>query len=244
MFRKFAESLRQKSSMIKLSRDLHNFRNALKNNKYFYDAAISDPFNNDPVKGSYSYSTHNYRYRFASTDFYSRVRFIIALEILCNDANRNNFDIGIFVNARNINSNITNNIKNFSKTYRITACGVKIKSRHLKYKIDDLNNIDNNVLLSSVIEFNYPNCTYYKDQQIQKIPFVNEIKLEETNERIFSLQNPSTDFKDIKNVGNKAKYLILDANDCEYIEMTKHIEHIPLQEYEEILVNDINKNVW
>jgi hypothetical protein len=71
-----------------------------------------------------------------------------------------------------------------------------------------------------------------------------EENLKDTLQREFIHSNIDMVYKKPGVIDKQNYYMIIDIEDFYYFEMIKHIEHVPLQSYEEILNVDINKNVW
>lgn len=242
LFNNIVQNLNKKQPIKELTDHINKFRTALKNSPFFYNLALEKPFKFEPVKGPTKYKTHNYFIKSVDTNFYNKVRFIISLDILCNERNRNNFDIGVFIDDVNNSAMSTNTIKNISKKYRITAAGVKCKAKHVKYGIKKLKNIKDR-LISSVIKIKGAKYMYYDGKDIQLIDNKDNLEdLKKTDKREFNLEDTELNFYEIEFIPEESTYIILDMEKCEYIEIIKHVEHIPLQEYEEIF--NVDYNVW
>lgn len=243
------KNLNRREEISKLGFLIKKMDNLILNDKEIYEKTIKNPFRfMRPIKGNQSYKTHNFIYNECFTKSVDKLKIIISMDSFCNESNKNNFDVALFYNNVNINEKVQNTLKNISKCYRITACGIKIKAETIKYEIKKLKNIPN-VLFSSVLKYD-ESFLYFFDGSNNNTKKINNGEFETEKQNIehgfgvFNLDKPNTDFIDIKSTLNESVYFVCDCENFDFLQMIKHVEHIPLQEYEEILNNDINENVW
>lgn len=243
LFKNFINNITNQLPINDLSKILYQLKNLIRNSKVMYDIATLKPDLLIPIKNSSSYKTHNFITQYIDFNFKLNAKFIICCDILTNNANKNNYDVCILENNININAVLPNNSFNFTKIYRITATHIKLKANNIKAQLKYLDNLPN-CLLSSINSLSMDNkCTYFNGTNMYT-SYINTDINNSIPQNEFTFPFTSQEFHNINKIPNKNWYYIIECNNCEYLQITKHVEHIPILQYQQIFNISINENVW
>lgn len=232
LLKKFMRNILKYDSIQELGETSNQIKNYISNSAEAFEYALENPEKSAPVKNTGSFNTHNFIVQEITSLFLDKVVFIINCDLLLNNAIGNCSDICILYNNININFPLQSENRNLSLAYRVTACSFNVKATKSRCQLQYLKNFDN-YPITAIEEIKDGQGVYYdKRYKREKLDF-NFNNLKPGNRLIFPF--PIKEFYKPNEIPNASFYFIFECENCEMFQFHKHIEHIPLQEYEEIL---------
>jgi hypothetical protein len=247
LLNKIISALNNKSDISILSSLFNSLKQFIKNNEISFYLSLTNPFLNQPIKNSLSYPTSSFIVQEEFSEKLSSAKIIVSLDTFYNELSPDLFDICILNNYNNYFNTPKNTFKSVTKSYRVTACGIKCKARKISFQLKHLTN-QKNTNFSSITKYDDFRYYFFNSQTLDAFDNDGQLTINSPiildNYFDFFFPYPQKDFYEISQIPTSNFYLIIDVIDLNYFYFNKHVEHIPLPKYQQIFNSNINKNVW
>lgn len=230
MIKKFIQNILTKGPIRELANISHQINNYLTNTKTNFQYALNNPEKSSPIKNIGQIKTHNFIHHETNTSYLPHALFIINCDLLFNERTPLFTDICIIFNNTNIADPNPNNIKNLSHCYRITACSFTFKARKSKCELQYLKN-PRQLPLTAISSFKDGFAKLGQATEMIDLVFTNSV--DNVGKIIFPLIKE--EYHTPGQIPESSYYFLVECLDLEYYSLYKHVEHVPLQQYEELL---------